>query len=135
MVALEAAGPIGPWLVEQLPDLGGGRTGTSAAAVPRAPAGLPELPELPISPELAPLLDASGAESGRVLGAALEAGALGQSHRAVLVNLLARVRADALAELAEVLEAVDPASPGYGLATVLADLAVTRRRMLDELTP
>jgi hypothetical protein len=53
----------------------------------------------------------------------------------VLVNLLARVRADALAELAEVLEAVDPASPGYGLATVLADLAVTRRRMLDELTP
>ena len=51
----------------------------------------------------------------------------------MLVNLLARLNADALGDLAEVLDAVDPASSGYGLATVLSDLATTRRRMLAEL--
>jgi len=137
--ALEAAGPLGPWLIEQLPELG---PGGPARATPRrtvnsvpgsAPIG--GLPELPIPPDLAPLLDAAGAEAGRVIATGLEAGTLGPSHRAVLVNLIARARADGLAELSEVLDAVDPATSGHGLASVLSDLALTRRRMLDELQP
>ena len=52
----------------------------------------------------------------------------------MLINLLARVRADALLDIADILGAVDSMSPGYGLATVLADLATTRHRMLDELS-
>jgi hypothetical protein len=131
---LEAAGPLGPWLVEQLPDLGPAARGGRRVADP-APAVGRTLPELPISPELASLLDAPGTDAGRVIGVGLESGALGASHRAVLVNLIARSRADGLADLAGVLEAVDPASSGHGLATVLADLALTRWRMLDELQP
>ena len=52
----------------------------------------------------------------------------------MLINLLARVRADALLDIADILDAVDSVSPGYGLATVLGDLATTRHRMLDELS-
>jgi hypothetical protein len=57
------------------------------------------------------------------------------AHRAVLVNVLARTRADGLGEIASALEAVDGGSIGFPLASVLADLARTRQRMLDELAP
>lgn len=129
--ALAAAGPLGPWLVEHLPDLASGhgtRSGVGTAV-------LRELPDLPIPAELTELLAAPGARTGGVLGAGLERGNFGASHRAVLVNLLARVRPDALGDIAEVLGAVDPHSPGAGIAASLADLADTRRTMLDELTP
>jgi hypothetical protein len=59
---------------------------------------------------------------------------LAEAHRAVLVNLIARCAPGALVDLADVLDSVDPMSPGRGLVSVLADLATTRRRMLDELT-
>jgi hypothetical protein len=75
-----------------------------------------------------------GAESGGVLAQWLEDGTLGHPHRAMLINLLARVRADALLDIADILDVVDSISPGYGLATVLGDLATTRHRMLDELS-
>jgi hypothetical protein len=129
-VAMAAIGPLGPWLIEQLPELlpPASRTPFDVLAD-----SLGELPELPISPELEPLLTAPGAESGGVIAVGLERGALGASHRGVLVNLLARLRTDALGDLADVIDAVDPASPGHGLATVLCDLATTRRRMLAEL--
>lgn len=52
----------------------------------------------------------------------------------MLVNLVARMRHDGLADLADVLLSVDPHSTGHSLATTLADLATTRRRMLDELS-
>jgi hypothetical protein len=51
----------------------------------------------------------------------------------MLVNLVARVHPDALIDLADVLDSVDPMASGHGLATVLTDLATTRHRMLDEL--
>jgi hypothetical protein len=136
---MAAIGPLGPWLVEHLPDLApptagrGRRSSAPAADAPRE--GLAELPELPIPTEWSGLLNAPGAESGGRLAVALEGGALGPAHRAVLINLVARLRADALVDLATVIDAVDPAAPGYGLATMLSDLAVTRRRMLDELAP
>ncbi len=127
---LAAAGPVAEWLVEHLPDLEG--THQPGAVVPEV---LAELPDLPIPPDLARLIGSPGAESGRVLAGAIEDGSLGAAHRAVLVNLVARVRPDALGDIAEVLSAVDPLSPGHGLASVLADLATTRARMLDELIP
>lgn len=122
-----AAGPLADWLIEHLPDLG--PTKPNAVIDPEA---LAELPELPIPPDLAELLDASGAEAGRVIGAGLEHGTFGHPHRGVLINLVARVAPGTLADLAVVLDAVDPYAAGAGLASVLGDLATTRHRMLDE---
>ncbi len=65
---------------------------------------------------------------------AFDAGRFGASHRAVLVNLLARCRPEVLDEAAAALGAVDPMSPSAGLALALADLARTRSRMLVEIT-
>lgn len=127
-LATAAIGPLAPWLVEQLPEL----VSSASGAHPEFPG---ELPALPISPELAPLLTATGAEAGGVLAVGLEGGAFGSPHRGVLANVVARIGPDALGDLAEALDAVDPSSVGYGLATVLADLATTRRRMLAELAP
>ncbi len=124
-----AAGSTGRWLVGHLPDL--------AARHPAAtvtPEALSELPELPIAPELAQMLDWPGAESGRVVAQALDDGGLGPSHKSMLVNLVARVRFDALVDFADVVAGVDARGPGYGLASVLTDLATTRHRMLDELS-
>ncbi len=128
---LVAAGPVAEWLVEHVPDLAG--TAPPASIPPGALESLGELPELPIPPDLAALGALPGAECGRRLAAAIEAGSFGPAHRAVLVNLVARVPATSLAEVAAALAAVDPVSPGHGLASVLADLATTRQRMLDEL--
>ncbi len=49
------------------------------------------------------------------------------------MNVIARCVPEGLPDIAEVLEAVDTRSSGHGLASVLADLALTRQRMLDEL--
>lgn len=127
--ALVAAGALGPWLVEHIPELA---PRSAPAAAPGDEIG--ELPHLPIPPDLSALLDVPGAESGRIIAGALESGSLGAPHRAVLVNLVARLRADALTDVAAVLESVDASSPGHGLAGVLRDLALTRHRMLDELS-
>jgi len=125
-----ACGPLAAWLADQLPDLAA--PSTQAAPSPEA---IAELPELPIPPGLATLLTALSPEAASALVAGLESGGLGPAHRAVLVNLLARIRPDALAGLATALDAVSPAAPAYGLAAVLADLARTRQQMLSELTP
>lgn len=122
------AGAAGRWLVGHLADL---EPRHPAATV--SPEALSELPELPIAPELAQMLDWPGAESGAVLAQSIETGSLGQSHKPMLVNLVARIRPDALVDLADVLDSVDPMASGHGLATVLGDLATTRHRMLDEL--
>jgi hypothetical protein len=70
-----------------------------------------------------------------VIASGVEGGRYAHAHRAVLVNLIARMRPDSLPVVAEVLGAVDPHAAGAGLASVLADLAHTRSRMLDELRP
>ncbi len=92
-----------------------------------------ELPELPVPPELAPLLTRRGAEVGGVIAVGLEDRTLAEAHRAVLVNVIARCVAEGLRDIADVLGAVDTRSAGHGLASALADLALTRQRMLDEL--
>lgn len=125
--AIVACGPLAEWLVDQLPDLAG-RPGVVD------PEAIGELPELPIPGDLTALLTAEGATIGRTLAARIEGGELAHAHRAVLINLLARIRADALGPVEQALAAIDPTSPGHALASVLADLTATRRRMLDELS-
>lgn len=126
-----AAGPLAAWLAEHLPDLDPSPT--------RPPTGVEierigVLPDLPVPPELAALLTATGAEIGGTIAVGLEERVLVEAHRAVLINVVARCRPEALVDVADVLDAVDPTSPGRGLASVLADLATTRHRMLDELS-
>lgn len=127
-----AAGPLADWLIDHVPDLV-----PASDLRPLSPIELEqlgELPELPVPPELAALLTRPGAEVGGVLAVGLEDRSFGEAHRAVLVNVLARCAPGGLPDVAEVLGAVDSRSAGHGLASVLVDLALTRHRMLDELT-
>jgi hypothetical protein len=129
---LVAAGPLAEWLLGHVPDLAQTASARPLSAIEIDRLG--ELPELPVTPELAPLLTRRGAEVGGAIAVGLEERTLAEAHRAVLVNVIARCVPDGLADIAEVLGAVDAHSAGYGLASVLADLALTRQRMLDELT-
>jgi len=126
-----AAGPLAAWLVDHVPELAANASGGSLTPTAREQLG--ELPELPIPPELTVLLDRSGAEIGGFIAVGVEDGSLAHAHRGVLVNVIARCAPDGLADIADVLGAVDSRSSGHALASVLADLATTRRRMLDEL--
>ena len=127
-----ACGPLAGWLVGHLPEL----AARGAASTQRDPSAddIAELPSLPIPPELEPLLFADGAHVARQLGRGIDSGTLVHAHRAVLINLVARMRPDALGAVATALEMVDGTSIGFPLASVLADLARTRERMLDELS-
>ncbi len=127
-----ACGPLAEWLVDLVPDLAAGGA-ASTHGVP-SEEDIAELSPLPIPPDLEPLLRADGDAAARRLAGALEEGTLVHAHRAVLVNLVARMRPDALREVASALDAVDGRSSGYALASVLGDLARTRRRLLDELS-
>ena len=127
-----ACGPLAGWLVELVPDLAA--RGGAGARPDLAAEGIAELSALPIPPDLEPLLSADGEVVARRLAAAIGSGSLVHAHRAVLVNLIARMRSDSLGQVASALEAIDGGSFGFPLASVLADLARTRRRMLDELS-
>mgnify|MGYP000255771544 CR=1 FL=1 len=127
-----ACGPLAGWLVGHLPELAA-RGAASTQPDPSAD-HIAELPSLPIPPELEPLLFADGAHVALQLGRAIDSGTLVHAHRAVLINLVARMRPDALGAVATALEMVDGTSIGFPLASVLADLARTRERMLDELS-
>jgi hypothetical protein len=125
-----ACGPLAGWLVGHLPELAA--RGAASSQPDPSPEDIAELPPLPVPPGLTELIDTSG-DIGSTLASSIVAGDLGAAHRAVLVNLIARVRPESLEEIATALGLVESTSPGYGLAVVLADLALTRLRMLDEL--
>ena len=127
-----ACGPLAGWLVGHLPELAA-RGAASTQPDPSAD-DIAELPSLPIPPELEPLLFADGDHVARQLRRAIDSGTLVHAHRAVLINLVARMRPDVLGAVATALERVDGASIGFPLASVLADLARTREHMLDELS-
>jgi hypothetical protein len=120
-VALAGGAPA-RWVVEHVPSL----AAVSARTVPVET--VTSLPELPVPPELHDLLAADAHTFARRLGADFAAGAYGQPHRAVLVNLVARCRPAVLLDAADSLE-----STGVGLALALADEARLRHRMLTEL--
>lgn len=117
-----AAGPVGPWLVEHVPELapaGGRRPSAEAVA---------SLPELPIPPDLAALLQLDAHTVSTRLADGFAAGVFGPPDRAVLVNLIARCRPAVLLDVGAALERT-----GVGHALMLADLARLRHRMLIEL--
>ncbi len=127
--ALVAAGPLGHWMIDWSP-----RLACTAKQQPVAEM-LAELPELPIVPELVPLLSAPPAQVARTLADGLNNASFGSSHRAVLVNLLARVRPASLPAIAQALDRVNTSSPSIGVALALSDLAHLRHHMLTELEP
>ena len=94
-----------------------------------------ELPELAIVPDLLPVLWASPGQAARTIAGGLSSGVFGISHRAVLVNLVARIDPASLPALGEAIGRVDPSLPTIGLAFALADLARLRHQMLTELEP
>ncbi|HSB88281.1 MAG TPA: hypothetical protein VLD86_18340 [Ilumatobacteraceae bacterium] len=127
--ALVAAGPLGQWIIEWSPRL---------ACTSKKPAlleSIGELPQLAIVPDLLPVLSAPPEHAARTLVEGLSNGTFGISHRAVLVNVVARVQPASLPAVADAFGAVDPARPTIGLAFALADLARLRHRMLTELEP
>ena len=127
--AVVAIGPLAEWIAERFESL---RPAASAARADRERLGV--LPALPIPPELARLTDDPGEQIGAALAGSLAAGTLGPAHRNVIVNVVARVPPDTLVAIAEQLDRVSPNAPSHGLAASMADLARTRRVMLDELT-
>lgn len=127
--ALVAAGTLGQWMIEWAPRLA---CAAKKAAVMEA---IGELPELAIVPDLLPVLWASPTHAAQTIAGGLSSGVFGVSHRAVLINLVARVNPASLPELGEAIGHVDPSLPAIGLAFALADLARLRHQMLTELEP
>ncbi len=117
-----AGGPLASWITEHVPNL--------AAASKREPLvhAVTTLPDLAMPPELAELvaLD-SHTFVGRLLPG-FESLQFGASHKAVLVNLLARCRPAVLPDTADELLRL-----GYGLAFAMSDLCRLRHRMLTQL--
>lgn len=129
--ALAAAGPLGAWMIDWSPRLA--CTAKRAPARSAAAAAVGELPPLAIVPELAALLTAPASEVAARLAAGLASGEFGNAHRAVLINMVARVRRDALARIVAATQHVDAGSSALGLAFALGDLAQLRHDMLTEL--
>lgn len=117
-----AVGPVAAWLGEHVPGLAPATGGTAPVEA------VTSLPDLPVPPDLAELLSADAHTFVRRLVPGVAGGTFGRSHRAVLVNLLARCRPAVLVETADAFEGT-----GVGLALALADLARLRARMLAEL--
>ena len=113
---VEAAGPLAPWLADHVPALAGSRVRRSGSGSGVAEARMPA--------DLAPLVTASRATLVGGLEALLTVPSGPSSRGPFLARLLARCRADALADVAGVLDRV-----GHPLVE-LVDL---RRRMLAEL--
>jgi hypothetical protein len=127
--ALVAAGTLGQWMIEWSPRLA---CAAKRAAVMEA---IGELPELAIVPDLLPVLWATPKQAAHTIAGGLSSGVFGISHRAVLVNLVARLNPVSLPMLAEAIGRVDPSLPTIGLAFALADLSRLRHQMLTELEP
>ena len=125
--ALVAAGALGQWMVEWSPRL------ACASKKPAVMEAIGELPELAIVPELQALQWASPKQAAHTIARGLSSGVFGISHRAVLVNVVARIQPASLPALGEAIGGVDPSSPAIGLAFALADLARLRHQMLVEL--
>lgn len=125
---MEAGGPSAAWLVEHRPDLGR----RDRATGPAPERGLDGLVPLPVAPELVELLTAGEAAVVAAVVALLTAGRATMAHRNVLVNFVARCRADVLPGLVAALRH-EVHGAAATLALTLADLAATRHAMLTEL--
>jgi hypothetical protein len=127
-------GALAGWLVDNVPDL------APADARPLPPTGAARA--LPVPARLEPLLDGPAEPLATALAEGLAAGEYRWSHRAVLLNVAARVRPECLAGIVATLSSgrerlgADGAdSAPLALWEALIELAVVRRAMLDELRP
>ena len=84
-------------------------------------------------PTLLPLLSAPPAPVVAAVVGGFVDGTFGLTHRAVLVNFVARARPDSLQALSVALGGEEIPTQHAGLAHSLADLAATRRQMRQEL--
>jgi hypothetical protein len=124
---LVAAGPLGQWMIDWSPRL------ACTAKTRAVMEAIGELPELAIVPDLLPVLWATPRKAASTIAGGLSSGVFGVSHRAVLINLVARIDPASLPALGEAIGHVDPSLPSIGLAFALADLARLRHQMLIEL--
>lgn len=125
--ALVAAGTLGQWMIGWSPRL------ACASKAPAVMEAIGELPDLAIIPDLLPVLTASPGQAAHTIAGGLSSGVFGVSHRAVLINVVARVSSSSLPALADAIGHIDPSTPTIGLAFALADLARLRHQMLVEL--
>ena len=127
--ALVAAGTLGQWMIEWSPRL------ACTSKKPAVMEAIGELPDLAILRDLQPMLWAPPQQAAHTIAGGLSSGEFGVSHRAVLINVVARIQPSSLPALAEAIGHVDPSQPSIGLAFALADLARLRHQMLTELEP
>jgi hypothetical protein len=123
-----AAGELAEWLIGLQPRL------AARSTKPPLVEHVVTLPDLAVSPELAPCLSLPADAAAALVADGFARAALGPAHRAVLTNAIARMPVGSLAPVAAVLHRVDPASPAIGIALALADLAELRHRMIGELS-
>jgi hypothetical protein len=127
--ALVASGPLGQWMIDWSPRL------ACTSRKPVVMEAIGELPDLAILPELQSVLFAPPAQAAGTIAGGLSSGAFGITHRAVLINVVARMQPASLPALAEAIGQIDASQPSIGLAFALADLARLRHQMLTELEP
>jgi hypothetical protein len=125
-------GPLATWLVDAVPDLG------TVDTRPLAPPGTARA--LPVPARIEPLLDGPPEPLAAALVEGLTSGEYRWSHRAVLLNVIARVPQASLGHLVTALtsgrdalgaESADTAP--LALWEALIELALVRTAMLDEL--
>ena len=129
---LEWGGPVAAWLVDHVPDLQ--PAGTTSAA----PSGA--VRPLPVPAEIEPLLDGDAGVLADRLVAGLMSGEFRWSHRAVLLNVIARMDGESLSTMIAALrrsrdvldESGDDVAP-LALWEALIELAMMRVEMLAEL--
>jgi hypothetical protein len=125
---LRMGGPVAAWLLDVQPDL--------RSSVKRRPApGIDDpLPGLAVPPELVNLLESGPDAVVPAIIGGLRQRSFDLTHRAVLVNFIARMRPDGLLPLAAALGAPDDLPYSLaGLCHSLAELAAARAHMLEEL--
>lgn len=132
-IILHLTGPRGAWLVDHQPGLGPPPRASEPAPIP--PSRLDELPGLAVAPELAGLLAAPAARIVPALTAGLADGTFTTAHRQVLVNFLARCRADVLGEVGAALHTDAATGRAAALAATLADLVAVRAALRHDLEP
>jgi hypothetical protein len=103
--ALVAAGSLGRWMIEWTPRL------ACTAAGAGLDGGDRRAPELAIVPDLLPVLSAPPTRAAGIIADGLASGVFSTSHRAVLVNLVARIDPASLPALGEAIGAIDPGAP------------------------
>ncbi len=118
------AGPLAGWLGTVFP----GRFRPTRSTAGGTADHHRELPE-----DLARLLGGTARAAGEEIAGRLEVGALGQRHRALLVEFLCRVPREWLGPIADRLRTAWPRPDPYHLADDLAEFAGLRTQIAEEL--